>query len=783
MAQSPASGRKTILFSSHNFGFLKPFISCCQANPNYDVLIEQHAYHEIVDAETCARLLAQADIVFCEWCLGNAEWYSHHKNPSQKLLVRLHSQELRLPFLDRVEWKNVDALILICPLHLQAVLERYPSLKEKSILIYNPIDYDALDKPKLFGAEFNLGLLGMCPRLKAPHVALEIFAELRKTDRRFTLYVKGKHPSEYKWLWERPEEREYYDRLYAGISSSEYANSVVFEPYDSEVSDWFSKIGFVLSTSDREGSHQAVAEGMASGSLPVIRNWQGAEQLYPEQFVFKTVPEAVELILRLKTIRNYRREFQAVKEYARTHFDQKQIAAQYERLISRLYEPAKPAIELTDRSPEHRQLTNLREGRLAPVPGRKIVAMHVCYLAPGKQNGYAIRVMEETRALTQQGVEVVLACFVPEVESRSGNGKEFQGFIEETTGAKCHLIPTKQFFDPAVFFAERDALSDSLSALARAHQIDVLHGQALYSTMHALRTRRSIGAKVVFDCHGISPEEGELAGASPLRTKTVADWERRALEQADLRVFVSAEMRAHFQRKYGLSAHPDCVVPCCVHGERFAMTEEERLRKRKQMGLEGRFVFLYLGTLSVWQWPEALFSVFAQFHQKRPDSLLYLLLPSSDHPLALSHCQKQQLPPESYLLDEVPHRDVGRVAGVADAGLLLRKAHPVNAVASPTKFGEYLAAGVPTIATDTIGDTSEMIRAERVGLVVSPTDDGLNPPDLEHLLCFTEEVKAHRSDWASRAYQVAERHLGWTARVQSLTEKYRQLVQAPARGL
>ena len=114
---------------------------------------------------------------------------------------------MRLPYLDRIQWENVDALILICPLNLKEIRERYPFLTQKTHLIYNPIDCDALNQSKLPGAEFNLGLMGISPMRKAPHVALQIFARLKEMDRRYTLFVKGKHPRDYEWLWRRPREQ------------------------------------------------------------------------------------------------------------------------------------------------------------------------------------------------------------------------------------------------------------------------------------------------------------------------------------------------------------------------------------------------------------------------------------------------------------------------------------------------------------------------------------------------------------------------------------------------
>ncbi|WP_240326766.1 hypothetical protein [Aeribacillus pallidus] len=37
-------------------------------------------------------------------------------------------------------------------------------------------------------------------------------------------------------------------------------------------------------------------EGMASGAIPIVFNWPGADTVYPEQFIVKSVDEAVDLI-------------------------------------------------------------------------------------------------------------------------------------------------------------------------------------------------------------------------------------------------------------------------------------------------------------------------------------------------------------------------------------------------------------------------------------------------------------------------------------------------------
>jgi glycosyltransferase involved in cell wall biosynthesis len=330
------SSLRTLLISGHDLRFLRPFIGHCVRGAGYRVLLDEHDGHDITNTERARHLLRSADIIFCEWCLGNAVWYSQNKSPGQKLVIRLHEQEMRLPYLDQVQWHRVDALIVVCPHNQNRLRERYPFLSRKVHLIYNPVDCRALSQLKLPGAQFNLGLLGLCPKRKAPHVALQLFSRLKNRDSRYTLFIKGKPPRDYDWLWGRPEERSYYEALFANLERAPYADSVVFEPYGEDIPLWFSKIGFVLSTSDSEGSHQAVAEGMASGALPLIRDWAGAASLYPPRFVFSTVDEAVGLATNFLRAENYPREVEAVKRFAASTFDQGKIARRLNRLLTTL---------------------------------------------------------------------------------------------------------------------------------------------------------------------------------------------------------------------------------------------------------------------------------------------------------------------------------------------------------------------------------------------------------------------------------------------------------------
>lgn len=336
LRESRPAGRRPIrlLVAGHDLKFLRPILDVLERSGQYELLFDEYTGHAIKDTARSADLLARADIVFCEWCLGNAEWYSHHVREGQRLVVRLHLQERGLPYLDRIRWPRVDRLLFIAPRIMRDCVSARPHLQERSALVYNPLPCDRLDQPKLDGARFNLGVIGINPRRKAPDLAIDVIERLRRRDSRYTLFVKSQHPWSYDWLWRQPAEREYYEALYERVRSSPAADAIVFDPPGPDVPEWLTKIGFVLSTSEFEGSHQAVAEGMASGALPIVRQWPGANELYPAEYGFEEADAAADLIECMQP--EFDGRSAACRRFARERFDVGLIAAQYMRLFEEL---------------------------------------------------------------------------------------------------------------------------------------------------------------------------------------------------------------------------------------------------------------------------------------------------------------------------------------------------------------------------------------------------------------------------------------------------------------
>jgi glycosyltransferase involved in cell wall biosynthesis len=325
-----------LLIVGHDLKFLSPVIDHLIGKNEFKIEKFCYAGHIIPNKKNLLKILPEFKIIFCEWGLENISFLSKNKRSGQKLLVRIHLQEFSTNFLKETNWENVDAMIFISQYQLDRFKLLFPEFAGKCSLIFNVIDCNSFDRKKDQDARFNLGLMGILPRRKAPHLGLEILHELKKFDSRYRLSIKSKRPEELDWLWKKPEEREYFDRFYSMIESLNLNDSVVFEQHGDDVPDWFKKIGFILSPSEFEGSHQSVAEGMAAGSIPVIRNWDGSVPLYPAKYNFTDIKTAIDIILGFSNDADFQRESQAVKQYAQANFDLSVILPQYDQLIDSL---------------------------------------------------------------------------------------------------------------------------------------------------------------------------------------------------------------------------------------------------------------------------------------------------------------------------------------------------------------------------------------------------------------------------------------------------------------
>lgn len=275
--------------AGHDLKFFSRLLDYLRSRPDMEIRVDHWAALKAHDEKRSRALADWADVVVCEWCGPNALWYARHKRPGQRLLVRLHRFELYAGWPRQLKIDAVDRVICVSPHYNALTRETTGWPAEKVVTVPNWVDDAQFDRDKLTGAEHHLGMIGIAPSRKRLDLALDVLEELRRDDPRFTLFVKSKLPWEYWWIWQKDEERAHYENVFRRVRRSRLlSGGVVFDTYGRDVASWLRRVGFVLSTSDDESFHLAPAEGMASGAVPALLPWPGAETIYDTRWIHET---------------------------------------------------------------------------------------------------------------------------------------------------------------------------------------------------------------------------------------------------------------------------------------------------------------------------------------------------------------------------------------------------------------------------------------------------------------------------------------------------------------
>jgi len=336
---------RNILIAGHDLRFAGPIAEHLAALPGVRVRLEQWPTASDHDEGVSEQNLGWADAVFAEWCAGAAVWYSRYRQPGQRVVVRTHRFERDTEFPDWLEPDGVDHMSFVSFHVRRSLEERVRAPPDRLSVLPNAVPRSGLQRPKLDGTQFNLGLIGFSPMNKRLDLALEILRRLRAEDRRFFLFCRGHLPIDQPTVWADRVERAYFERHARAIQTDPLLReSVLFEPYGF-MPEWFRKVGIVLSLSDEEGSHVALEEGMASGCLPIVRPWPGSAEVFPEvppDLFVADVDEAAERILRAVTGGELSGWRSAATDACGDHY-LTAVCAAWERLLLSPEPPGSPA--------------------------------------------------------------------------------------------------------------------------------------------------------------------------------------------------------------------------------------------------------------------------------------------------------------------------------------------------------------------------------------------------------------------------------------------------------
>ena len=132
----------------------------------------------------------------------------------------------------------------------------------------------------------------------------------------------------------------------------------------------------------------------------------------------------------------------------------------------------------------------------------------------------------------------------------------------------------------------------------------------------------------------------------------------------------------------------------------------------------------------------------------------FLLLTNDDphsHPLTI---KEGKIFGERLIHRKLKREDVPLVLASCDIAFMLREDRPLNRSASPVKFPEYLAAGLAVVASPGIGDISNLIVDENLGVLVDPNDIVKSAFEIQN---FLDDFELNGKEYfSSKAHKIAQ---------------------------
>jgi len=389
----------------------------------------------------------------------------------------------------------------------------------------------------------------------------------------------------------------------------------------------------------------------------------------------------------------------------------------------------------------------------------------VCINGDSSKTGFAVRVISIARSLIKNGYEVSILKFYP-ILKNSSKWKD-DATISDLNVFEVPVLPISKYS----IFRKLSFIWGGIivKLLTMLKSISLVQAECHEAGYLVLKKKWDSKLPVVVDFHGAAPEEAihrnKLLGLSMDRHLWLEDAEKCCLEKASSFFYVSINMYDHLLQKHRLQKiNNTYLVP--VNVEEYFFKEYDRQSVRESLGVsDDDILFIYSGGAQEYQCVNELITTYKSLKERNTKyKLLVLTLDVDKFKAAFD-----ELAPgiADVIYRSANKEDVPAYLSSADLSFLLRREEILNIVSCPTKFGEYLACGVPVVTTKWAGHAPQVVEKYNVGVIVDPTI-----VDIDVIEQFATKID---NDLRKKCRNVAKENLVWETSEQQILNCYKRL--------
>lgn len=245
-------------------------------------------------------------------------------------------------------------------------------------------------------------------------------------------------------------------------------------------------------------------------------------------------------------------------------------------------------------------------------------------------------------------------------------------------------------------------------------------GAVVISPFDAIKARIVGYKRVLFWSQGLAAEESFMRHGSHAKYEIIRLFSRLALNYSDIVFLTSKAMADYYSAEYNAHFSRAIIMPC--FNEEVAVDSSMELKPIDGID-NNNIVFLYAGGLSPWQCFQETVDFYCRIEEAVPRALLLVLTKDSEK--AKSLLEKSGA--HHYIVDFVSQNNLKHRIQGATFGFCLRKNHPVNRVATPTKLSTYVANDIIPVFSSSLQDFSQVANCSEYAVRI----DRMPPSDLD----------------------------------------------------
>ncbi len=229
--------------------------------------------------------IARHQTVWLEWGLDMAASLTNQGKShlaGKRVILRIHGYEILSGEAEKIDYSVVSDLVLVGRHMREFLLAAKPEIARQVPRIHvipNGVDTDRFRLQKREPGH-NLAYVGWLNHKKGPMVLMHAFYHLHRRQPRFHLHIAGEF-----------NQSHYQPALQGFVEDNGLAGAVTFHGWVEDIPAWLADKHYLISTSLSESQGLGIMEAMATGMMPLIYGFPGAESVYPRDLIWRNFDE------------------------------------------------------------------------------------------------------------------------------------------------------------------------------------------------------------------------------------------------------------------------------------------------------------------------------------------------------------------------------------------------------------------------------------------------------------------------------------------------------------